>query len=274
MTNQLNLATDGITMRDYSAELREAVEQAATAWREFVALPDETKDALAMQDAQFGVGYERKFTGERESADRKENFDVTQQGIEAIRNSAPGQAARLLETSASLLELLEPEVAEFGQFIEQAYGVQGMAKVARASAANCYVRYLHYPATSEGTMIGEPHTDHSGFTFHLYESTDGCERLALDRSAWLPMPVEPGKMAVFGGMQLQLASRGKLTALCHKITANRDTAQYGRIAMVCFVKLENIPTYDRKTHGRLQEKPAGFNYGMPIETFRPLFRNA
>lgn len=274
MTNQLNLATDGVTMRNYSAKLREAVEQAAVAWREFVALPDETKDALAMQDAQFGVGYERKFTGERESADRKENFDVTRQGIEAIRNSAPEQAARLLETSAGLLELLEPEIATFGEFIEQAHGIDGMAKTARASIAYCYVRYLHYPAAPEGTMIGEPHTDHSGYTFHLYESTGGCERLTLDRGAWLPMPVEPGKMAAFGGMQLQLASQGRLTALCHKITANRDTAQHGRIAVVCFVKLENVPAYDRKTHGRLQEKPAGFNYHIPMDDFRQMFRNA
>ena len=120
-------------------------------------------------------------------------------------------------------------------------------------------------------MIGEPHVDHSGYTFHLYESTGGCERLDLITREWLPMPVAKHQAAMFASMQTQLYSRGKIKGLCHRILANSITAQVGRDAIVSFIPLITTPRYDRATRGRLQEMTPGFNYDLDPSVFRTYF---
>lgn len=159
----------------------------------------------------------------------------------------------------------------YGKHVETTYGIDGFAVEAAASADAAFIRFLHYPPTLVGTIIGEPHVDHSGFTFHLYESTDGCERLSHDKKAWLPMPVEPHKAAAFPSMQTQLFSQSKLLGLCHRIIANETTDLTGRDAIVCFVPLVHMPAYDRHTHGRLQDMTPGFNYTSDPTVFESYF---
>jgi len=72
-------------------------------------------------------------------------------------------------------------------------------------------------------------------------------------------------------MQTQLYSNGELNGLCHRIIANETTKRFGRYAIVCFVPLDGVPTYDRRSHGRLQEMTPGFNYQMPPSQFADLF---
>ena len=267
----MNLHNEGVTMVPYPKDVKQAVSDAAVAWQEFLALPQAKKDALEAADLHIGSGYERKGNGRRESSDRKENFDLTRNGISELRRRGNKDTEPLLVASEQLLNTLEPAARDFVAQIADTYSLDSLIETARQSEKNRFVRFLYYPSIKEGTTIGEAHTDHSGYTFHLYESTGGCHGLAFDKNSWFDMPVAETEMAAFAGMQLQLMSKGKLRALCHKISANHATSQSGRIAIVCFNLLDGMPTYDRKTHGRLQEKTPGFNYSMPFDEFKVLF---
>lgn len=270
----LHLQTNGIEMIPYPKTTRAAVHSAAEAWKTFLALPQHSKDLLAADDPHITNGYERTTIARYRGNDSKENFDITRQGIAAMRqlDSLPPAAHALLDACDTLLDQLVDVGDAFCNHIENDYGIAGFRKTGNQSARNRFVRLLYYPPVPEGTIVGEAHTDHSGYTFHLYESTDGCYGLSVDdATSWFAMPVAPNEMAAFGGMQLQLMSRGNIRALCHKITANKVTARKGRIAIVCFNLLDNVPTYDRTTHGRVQEKRPGFNYHMNTTDFSKLF---
>lgn len=273
METELSLKTDGVEMVDYPAETKRNVELAAAAWKNFLDLPNGIKDIFTADQLQSGVGYERKGNGERESKDIKENFDITAASLTELASKAEdiAEAQRFITAAKTLFGSVEQMAVAYGEHVESTYDITGFAAEAAASASSAFIRFLRYPPVPLGTIIGEPHVDHSGFTFHLYESTDGCERLAFDKQAWLPMPVKDGEAAVFASMQTQLFSSGELTGLCHKITANEAATHIGRIAIVCFVPLVNTPSYDRKTHGRLQEATPGFNYDIPLSSFKNLF---
>lgn len=273
MEARLSLKTDGVEMVDYPREARVNVTLAAEAWQQFLQLPNSTKDIFAAVQLQSGVGYERKGNGERESNDIKENFDITSASLNelATRAASTPDAASFIEAARSLFDSTATMTRGYGKHVEMTYGVDGFASEAAASASSAFIRFIHYPPVPAGTVIGEPHVDHSGFTFHLFESTDGCERLSFDKQSWLPMPVEEGKAAAFPSMQTQLFSKGELTGLCHRIIANETTSKIGRTVIVRFVPLVNVPAYDRKTHGRLQEMTPGFNYGTSLQDFKKLF---
>lgn len=263
---------EGIDFINYPSTTKEAVHRAAVAWERFTQLPQETKDQFSAKGLQFSVGYEHKGNGSRESKDVKENFDVTLAGIKAMKEGMDTAAAdELLQAASELFNTLGPVADGFCKAAEATYDLPGFRNTAARSAVNRFIRFLHYPAVPEGTVIGEAHADHSGYTFHLYESTGGCHGLSVVDETWFDMPVASDEMLVFGGMQLQLLSEGRIKALSHEITANSTTSTVGRHAIVCFNVLDGMPTYDRNTHGRLQDKPAGFNYGLSPAEFSTLF---
>lgn len=273
MTEQLSLTHDGVEMVDYPTTIKQHVAEAATVWQKFLALPDSTKQRYAALSLQSGTGYEKKGSGERESRDIKENFDITRTSLADLKAMSEHDAttAHFINTASKLFDALEQLIIAQGTNIEQSYAVEGFADEARASASSAFVRFLHYPPIPAGTVIGEPHVDHSGYTFHLYESTGGCERLDLITREWLPMPVAKHQAAMFASMQTQLYSRGKIKGLCHRILANSITAQVGRDAIVSFIPLITTPRYDRATRGRLQEMTPGFNYDLDPSVFRTYF---
>ena len=260
-------------MVDYPATIKQHVTEAAEAWQRFLALPDDTKQRYAALSLQSGTGYEKKGSGQRESRDIKENFDITRASLSdlAAMSKHDSAASQFIASAGSLFDDLETLIAAQGRYIERHYNMAGFGNETRVSATAAHVRFLYYPPVPAGTVVGEPHVDHSGFTFHLYESTDGCERLDPQTRAWMPMPVAPHQAAMFASMQTQLVSHGEITGLCHRIIANNTTAKVGRHAIVCFVPLIATPRYDRATHGRLQEMSPGFNYDMPMDEFARLF---
>lgn len=274
MTGKLSLIHDGVDMLDYSVRIRSNVARAATAWQDFTTLDQRTKEQFTATSLQSGTGYEKKGSGERESHDIKENFDITRASLSdlAMTSHTNPIASHFISAAGELFDDLERLITAEGKRIEKEYAVVGFAKEAATSASSAFVRFLYYPPVPTGTVIGEPHVDHSGFTFHLYESTDGCERLALDTRKWQPMPVSTEQAALFASMQTQLFSNGRVKGLCHRILANDTTARVGRSSIVCFIPLINMPTYDRKTHGRLQEMEPGFNYDISTAQFRNYFK--
>ncbi len=276
MTERIhNLKDDAVEMVTYPDDLRLQVEQAAELWQEFCKLPDETKSLFAASDQQWTIGYEAK-DGSGNKGDKKENFDFSVQGAEdllAVADGAGSEVARnFIKAAKELSSQMIPVINEFGERVEATYGVEGFGTIARQSSGNAFYRFLHYP--SSGVVaedIATAHVDHSGFTFHLFETTDGCERLTFE-GEWESLPVGVGQAAAFASMQTQLVSNGEIKAMTHRVCSNEESAQIGRYAIVCFVALQGVPPYDRKTHGRLQEMQPGFNYTMPQESFANLFK--
>ena len=86
------------------------------------------------------------------------------------------------------------------------------------------------------------------------------------------MPISEGETVIIPDMQLQLRSKGKLRALCHRVVATKETSITGRFSAVCFIGFKDTPSYNKKEKGRLQEKTPGFNYEMPFSEFREYFR--
>jgi isopenicillin N synthase-like dioxygenase len=165
---------------------------------------------------------------------------------------------------------MQPTIIRFAEMVGDEYHLQGFADEVRVS--EFFVRFIHY---FENRVVGDEtataHVDQSGFTFHLFESAPGLQCLTKEY-AWIDMPVSEGETVVIPAMQLQLRSKGELEALFHRVVATEETAATGRYSAVCFVQLKNTPKYDKETHGRLQEKEPGFNYGMPSTEFAKLFK--
>lgn len=277
MAERLNLQRDGVEMVAYPKALHENIQEVAKLWQAFCTLPPEVKRLFATNDHQSGVGYETK-DGSGHHGDMKENFDYSRKGRddlhEALSNTDNQVAHNFITSIEQLGALAQPMIEDFGTQIENSYGISGFHALTKESAPNAFFRFLHYPGErNPSAVIAEPHVDHSGFTFHLFETTDGCERLTLATKEWISLPVADGQAAAFPSMQTQLVSNGEIKGLCHRVIANEISAKIGRYAIVCFIALAHTPSYDRKTHGRLQEMTPGFNYDIPQEDFRKLFRS-
>jgi len=271
-----NLKKDGVEVVDYSPELRQSVENVAQLWQQFCQLPMEVKQAFSSNNHQWTVGYEAK-DGSGNHGDVKENFDFAASGMEEFERTIAGlgntAAKQFIEAALRLDKQITPLVLQFGRRMENEYGIEGFEALARKSAKNAFFRFLHYPGgRGAGDVIAEPHVDHSGFTFHLFETTDGCERLTFDNK-WESLPVAEGEAVTFASMQTQLVSNGEIKGLTHRVIANETSARVGRYAIVCFIALEGVPGYDKTTHGRLQEKEPGFNYAIDTNEFEKLFKN-
>lgn len=275
MTERLSLTQDGVEMVDYPIATRNHVAEAANAWQNFIKLDQLTKEQFSAESLQSGTGYEKKGSGQRESRDIKENFDITRASLSDLAATSSDNlvVSQFISAASELFDDLEELIAIEGLRVESRYGITGFAEEAAASAASAFVRFLYYPPVPTGTVIGEPHVDHSGFTLHLYESTDGCERLTFDTREWQPMPVSREQAVLFGSMQAQLFSNSAVKGLGHRILASSTTAQIGRESIVSFIPLINMPRYDRATHGRLQEMTPGFNYELSPSDFRCYFKS-
>lgn len=265
-----SLKSEGVAMMPYSLEMQAVVEQAAEAWQEFCQLPLVEKMQLAQ--AESNIGYEHK-DGNGPQADRKENFDVTTAGFPEQVSSEYGHdfITHAMRISRAMSHL----AVDFAEQVKAEYGTTGLAELTKDSTDLIFTRFIHYFGDRQsGEEIASSHCDQSGYTFHLYETAGGCQRLDYDTRSWIDMPVEPGRMAAFPAMQLQLVSNGELRALAHRVIATDETKEIGRFAVVCFVKLKNAPQYDKDTHGRLQEFEPGFNYDLSKDDFSRLFAPA
>ena len=259
------LQTEGVAMIPYNQNIREIVERAAASWQSFCGLPLEEKQRYGALGSM--VGYEYK-DGSGPQGDRKENFDITT----GIQLENVDVAPAFIHDTVAISKALSQQAIRFAQQVEDAYTVPELTARTEQSTDQIFTRFIHYfgdqPA---GTEIATPHCDQSGYTFHLFETAGGCQRLDYTTREWVDMPVAAGKMAAFPAMQLQLLSGGELRALSHRVIATEETSRVGRYAIVCFVRLKNTPEYDKATHGRLQEFEPGFNYDLSPNAFAELF---
>ncbi len=270
-----DLKTRGFVALPYPGDLRSAVGTTLEAWKRFCALPTSVKQMLPHTNGNVGVGYELK-DGVGNKVDRKENFDVAISGgewlrgnIAAIKNPA---ALEFVQQATALVGLIKPTVLEFARQCEAEFGLDGFLDEVESGDDAFFVRFIHYFGDRQpGEETASAHADQSGFTLHLYESAPGLQCLPYDGD-WIDMPVSSGDTVIIPSMQMQLRSEGELRALCHRVVATPETARDGRYSAVCFVQLKRTPRYDKDTHGRLQEKPPGFNYQMSHGEFVRLFK--
>lgn len=262
--NIQDLATKGYVAMDYPADIRDKVVAAASLAEQFFALPSEIKDAIPYTNMSAGIGYECK-DGSGNKGDRKENFDVTLGGVswlEQYVDQIDNKIVRDFITSAvELVQVVAPVITDFSDKAESYYGITGLGDKVRQSTDSIFIRFNYYPADRQiGEETGAAHLDQSGLTLHLFESHDGCQCLPVGENDWQPMPVSAGQTVIFPDMQLQLLSNNGLRALWHRVVATEKTIAEPRLSAVCFVRIADTLVYDKETHGRLQEKPIGFNY--------------
>ena len=269
------LKTRGFVTLPYPADLRREVEETAKLWEQFSVLPIEVKQGLPYSNNAYGVGYELK-RGEGKKGDVKENFDITTAGEEWMRQNAEkiGNqiALAFIKRAVSLVTLLKPLIVDFSRVVEEELSIPSFREEVEMSADAFFIRFIHYPGGREvEEEMATAHVDQSGFTPHLYESAAGLQCLTYN-GQWIDMPVSTSETVIIPAMQMQLRSEGKLRALCHRVVATLETARAGRFSAVCFVQLKQTSKYDKVTHGRLQEKVPGFNYGMSHSEFSKFFR--
>lgn len=266
---------DGQISMPYPSGLRAAVLATVESWRKFCDLPLEIKKGLPYSNNADGVGYEMK-DGIGNKADRKENFDITLEGQAWLskhgRSIQNPIALDFIQNASALIGNMKPTILDFARQVEERFDLKGFADEVSASENGYFVRFIHYFGDREvGEETATAHVDQSGFTLHLFESDPGLQCLPYD-SDWIDMPVSSGETVIIPAMQMQLRSVGKLRALCHRVIATAETAKNGRYSAVCFIQLKNTPKYDKEKHGRLQEKPPGFNYDMTHGEFSKLFK--
>ena len=274
-TSIQDLETKGFVTLSYPLELRVHVVEAVESWKQFCSLPTDTKRNLPYSNNADGVGYEMK-EGIGNSADRKENFDVTVAGKQWLETHSlrigNSSALRFIQDATSLVGVMKPIVVDFAKQCEAEFGIPGFANEVQNGEDAFFVRFIHYFGDRTlGEETATAHTDQSGFTLHLFESSPGLQCLNYDRK-WINMPVSNGETVIIPSMQMQLRSNGKLKALCHRVIATPETMKAGRYSAVCFVQLRNTPKYDKEKNGRLQEKKPGFNYDLTQEEFVKMFK--
>ncbi len=274
-TNIKEFKTKGYVTLEYPKDLRKSVNKTIASWKLFCDLPIDVKKGLPYSNNADGVGYEFK-EGIGNKADRKENFDVTTVGQEWLKKNSRSIdnpiVLDFIKDSTSLVGLMKPLILDFARQCEEEYGLVGFADEVDQSEENFFVRFIHYfgdRQVNEETAVS--HCDQSGFTLHLFESDPGLQCLNFNMK-WEDMPVSEGETVIIPAMQMQLRSSGELKALCHRVVANINTAEYGRYSAVCFVQLNNTPKRDKEKTGRLQEKAPGFNYNMDIKEFAKMFK--
>jgi isopenicillin N synthase-like dioxygenase len=268
------LGSIGFVSVAYPVSLRKAVAEAFDSWKKFTELPLELKKSLPYSNKADGVGYEYK-DGSGTKVDKKENFDVTVASKTWLKENGSKignpDILTFIDQAGTLVELMRPIVLDFARNVEKEFGVHGLVSEVEKSDTSFFVRFIHYFGGRENAdETASSHVDQSGFTLHLFESHPGLQCLSYG-GEWVNMPVSEGKTVIIPAMQLQLRTKGTLKALCHRVVANAQTAREGRYSAVCFVQLAHTPKYDKDTHGRLQEKIPGFNYGMLPDEFAKLF---
>ena len=277
--SELQLRKDGVERVSYKYQegVNDAVASLAEAWEAFRLLPLDEKLKLKTNNLFDGVGYEYK-VNDSISSDLKENFDFAPHSVEDIWTARglniAEEAYGLIEAFDRLSIASQPMLENFWYKLGPDTPLTSFDEDNRPrwSAQSTFLRALYYPSGAElGDIIAEPHTDHSGGTTHFYESTDGCEMLTIADREWQPMPINDHEGVRFGGMQTQLESQNEIKALCHRVIANETTVEIGRSAIVGFMPLSGAQKYDKKTHGRLQEKEPGFNYDLSLEELKEYF---
>jgi isopenicillin N synthase-like dioxygenase len=285
LLGHLSFETTGQGRTPYPPHVQRILGKVMASWQAFCRMPLDYKSMLTYQDEDSGdTGYEFKSkTGS--TTDYKENFHVSLGGkerliqlAETVHTTCSRAAPRdLLRNAQELLTYLDWTVQEIAFSLETTYDLPGLMDEVMAGQDEWVLRLLHYFGGQPiGSVSAAPHADKSGFTLHLFESAPGLEYLGRENpDDWRPMPVTTKETVVIPGLQMQLRSRNRLYATCHRVVVTseaKDPMMNGRYSAVCFIPLPRTPAFNKRSVGRTQDLVPGFNYAISHEEFAELFR--
>jgi len=266
-----DLQTFGFASVDYPVWLTGLVTSLMRSWKKFCELPTNTK-SLFTYSGDMGSGYEFKNEA-GEGRDRKENFhftieDMTRHFEIMVENNINSD---LVSNAQAILCSIRSPILKFAETLGQELNLPGLDTEAYMSWQKWFLRCLHYfGGRIPEEVIASHHADKAGFTAYLGESCTGVQYLDWNKE-WKDMPVRPGKMIITPNMQLQYKTKGKLTALYHRVVATEESKVAGRDSIVCFIPFLHTPQYNKERYGRMQDLPLGFNYGLSRRKFAKYF---
>lgn len=270
-----SLKTNGPLYVAYPPVIKDAVAGAAYSWAEFCKLPESVKTAFKFVPDQHGdgAGFElRKGQEGNLQQDVKETFHITMDQYPRLAGIADNRVFAFLKGAKTLLDAIAPLLWDVASKVEETYAIQGFARAVIEAKPYWTLRYLHYfPGKNEGAVVALPHLDKGSLTLHLFETNEGLEYLDLKDRQWKRMVFGEGQTAIIAAAQLQNHSKGELTALCHRVVATEETVKKGRISVVCFITLQNIPMYNKDVYNSMQTREVGFNYGLPHKDYTKFF---
>ncbi|MEZ4156396.1 MAG: 2OG-Fe(II) oxygenase family protein [Candidatus Paceibacterota bacterium] len=261
---------------EYPPELLAPIQRNTQAWSDLCALSPEIKQKLRfVEDPRYldGEGYELKTTP-GDNLDLKENFHFTLSAYERLAESAKAHPVlqEFIESSRSLIESSAERIVAFASELEISGNMPGLADEVASGKNRWILRNLHYFPGHDQDIVAGAHTDKAGFTLHLFEDKPGLE--FYDGVNWQPFPTGPGHTVILPDIQMQYRSGGLIEATWHRVVANADVKAQGRKSAVMFIPFHKTPYFDKVRFGRQQDLPLGFNYGMPFEKFREMFRDS
>lgn len=267
-------------MRDYgfasvesSANIKMVAEKALESWQNFYKLPSEVKSIFVR--AGNGARYQPRLMEEGRQ-DGEEAFCIPRSELGRLRTIAPTNhtCSEFFQDSEVMLGELREFIVDFAIQIEGRGGayLSGLTDEVRQGIDAWSLRFSRYPpAQTTERIIGPPTVDQYGLTIHVITTTSGIRYWDESRNSWVGMSVEPEKMVIVAGLQMQYRSHCEIIALPYLTESNEVSAEEGRDSIVCFIPLVNTPKFDEAQYPMLRRKSVGFNCSMKFENFKKLF---
>lgn len=239
---------------DYPPEITDLI-GIAEPWRQFCALPKETKEKFAFMDHQQDADPGYRFRSKVEGREDKEYFHiypnmfdlVEKDGNQTLLDENPS-----LKTFFTYAEQVRSASHAFALEIGKKLGEKSpeLLTLIEAGKLRSVLRLLHYTNDDQADIIAAQHFDRSLYTLHLYESADGLQFMDWDM-AWSDAPIDIGKTVVFSGYRLEQLTKGDIQKTWHRVVRKDDTKD--RISMVLFVWTDEIPDYPREARSQDME---------------------
>lgn len=250
----------------HSAAFGEKKNRHAAAWQEFCSQPMAVK-----RNHSFGFagGYEYK---DENNLDYKEDFHVS------LRYLIPANATDIDRKYINSGKELIHEALPFVKYAAQVASEVAQCDFVKDVVVNhekWQLRDLHYfprlarHLENDPILLAVSHVD-KGLTIHLMEDAEGFEVLSL-QDEWEPVELEENSLLVYGGLDAQYYSQGRIIAKCHRVRATQKTEQLGRHASVVFAGFGTMK-YDKQTHGKTQIRfGKGENYRLSHAELSAMF---
>lgn len=170
-----------------------------------------------------------------------------------------------------MFEFLEPIVEKYATKIEKEADIDGLVNEVMMNKSSWILRYLHYFGGKDKPIMANPHIDKSGFTIHLYESDPGLGYYCMHTKIWKSIINSNEYLTIMNGAQIQLRTKNKFIAHCHRVLNDNTTVMKDRHVLVCFIPLERTPRYNKTKYGNMQSHEPGFNYHLSYKKFSKFF---
>lgn len=271
------LDKDGIVLVDTSRwfMLDFHIQQAARSWTSFCELPQEVKEQFRLPQfetnwADPGYFRKRRADGGYDEKEYLHFLEISEvlYGMQGMRCSKhPLSAVHWFLCSAGPLAsglrgFLLKNVKEVQRLCDDCAMSEAIIAEINESISLLQIRFLRYEPNDSGMVIGDPHVDKSGLTFHLYSSHPGLQytrnySVSKPESVeWTDLTLKSDYIAIFGGHQMNQLSDGLVKPLVHRVVQAEHRSP--RYSMVAFLPFLSVPRFPRDK--RVQEAMVELGY--------------